>query len=74
MSQGIISLILENKKRFYKGELRNRYFETNLKLEVNSGTKITSSKTDENHVFTGWDNLKNLGKRISNELFYEGLN
>jgi len=72
MSSEIISLILENKKRFYRGELRNRYFDYSVSTSNQKAIHFEVVNHDvDNPNDSLWQNFKNFGQRITDELFYE---
>jgi len=73
MSRGIIDLIQENKRRFYAGEIRNRFYEESEKvLKTNQNTVyVNHSEQDDVLQTSFWKNLKVFSQKISEDLFYE---
>lgn len=72
MAQGIIDLILENKKRFYRGEIRNYFYEDlnhSSKQKVNP--VLIEQSADKQNRTSWWNNLKTKGIKLSEEFFYE---
>jgi len=72
MARGIIELIEENKKRFYRGEIRNYLYDEPLSSrEIKKNpVKVTSSTVIPNQS-SYWENLIVFGRRFTEELFYE---
>lgn len=72
MARGIIELIKENKKRFYRGEIRNYFYEEPLLSgEKKKNPVIITSSTTPPIQASYWENLILLGRRFKEELFYE---
>lgn len=74
MARGIIDLIKENKTRFYRGEIRNFYFDdpAKLKAQTNQAAIIDNSSENQSEI-SYWESLVTFGKKFRNELFYEGV-
>ncbi len=72
MARGIIDLIQENRKRFYRGELRNYYFKDLHPSSDMHGNPVMEKPSEprENKV-KWWDNLKAKGIKFGEEFFYE---
>ncbi|MCD6090616.1 MAG: hypothetical protein J7J72_03890 [Bacteroidales bacterium] len=74
MSRGIIDLIQENKRRFYKGEIRNCFYEeASISREKRANSTIINKSFSASNPTSLWDNLKTIGQKFSKELFYEPI-
>lgn len=72
MSRGIVDLIHENKKRFYAGEIRNCFYdEPYASRGKRQRVIVVDNSEEENEQGSLWQNLKNFGQRISEDIFYE---
>jgi len=72
MSRGIIDLIQENKRRFYKGEIRNLFYEEPFAIRGSrQRTIIIENADNEIDSLSFWQNLKTFGQKFTEDLFYE---
>ena len=72
MSQGIVALIKENKRRFYAGEIRNSFYEEPYLIRgKKQSTIVVNEATQERDQTSLWQNLKTFGQKIGEDLFYE---
>ncbi|MBN1650153.1 MAG: hypothetical protein JW857_02425 [Bacteroidales bacterium] len=72
MARGIIDLIQENRKRFYRGELRNYFFDDlNPSSNTNGNTVLDKPSEKRKNQVNWWDNLKAKGLKFGEEFFYE---
>ncbi|MDA3906767.1 MAG: hypothetical protein PF484_11895 [Bacteroidales bacterium] len=72
MSRAIIDLIQENKRRFYKGEIRNCFYEepySPSERKENSTLRVKATTITE--PVSMWHNLKTFGQKFRENLFYE---
>lgn len=73
MHRGIIDLIQENRKRFYAGEIRNRFYEDNEARNHVHMSEIEQQAFDGYSSTSLWKNLKQFGQKFTDDLFYEPL-
>jgi len=74
MPRGIVDLILENKRKFYTGEIRNKFFEElDQNIAVSQNFSIISQESNSGDSKSLWKNLRQVGQKISDELFYENV-
>lgn len=72
MSRGIVDLIQDNKRRFYAGEIRNNYFELPKSERDKMQSTIINEPDDADIKQTSvWQNLKSLGQKLNEDIFYE---